>query len=281
MMVLSHDIGQAVDWQVTAAARAIIPLGIVLGWCLATGVRLVFFRPMVLWMRSLAGSLSLVGSFYVLPRLPPADVATIANIFPIWVALLSWPLLGEIPSLKVWLAIFCGVAGVALTQLPHFEEGNLAVLIIVAVSIFTALAMLGLHRLRGIDPRAIVVHFSFVAALFALAACFLADSPKGWSALKDGWRLAELAAIGLTATIGQFFLTMAFTHGEPAKISVVGLTQILFTMVIQALVLRKWPPLHSLLGAPLVIGPTAWLMWRQRQDQTVPEIHELEDLPTT
>ena len=78
MGTLAHHVGsaesQGVDWQVVAIFRAIVPLVLVGAWALAAGVRLVFWKPGILWMRSIAGSLSLVGTFYALTRLPVSDV---------------------------------------------------------------------------------------------------------------------------------------------------------------------------------------------------------------
>src|SRR5579862_5628404 len=105
MGILAHEVGQVYDWQVLAIIRCSIPVAILGSLSIAGGVKLVFFRPPVLWMRSLAGSLSLIGTFYALPLLPVADVFTLVNIFPIWIALLSWPLMGESPSGPVWLSI--------------------------------------------------------------------------------------------------------------------------------------------------------------------------------
>ena len=41
-------------------------------------------------MRSLAGSFSLVCSFYALTRLPIGDVLTLTNTYPLWIVALSW-----------------------------------------------------------------------------------------------------------------------------------------------------------------------------------------------
>ena len=272
MAVLAHELGAVLDWQVVAIARSLIPLVIVGGLALAAGVRFVFFRPAILWMRSLAGSLSLVGTFYVLPKLPASDVLTITNIFPIWVALLSWPLLGEKPTLQVWISVISGVLGVALIQRPHLEAENYIVFIPLGVSLFTALAMIGLHRLKGIDTRAVVVHFSTVALCFSLAAYFLAGTSKN-VLIPQGLPLWELVGVGISATIGQLFLTLAFTHGEPAKVSVVGLTQIVFALMLDTLVLGHPLAPEKLLGVPLVIGPTAWIMLRRplRKEELPPE----------
>src|ERR1700676_5475721 len=104
MGILAHEVGKVYDWQVIAIIRCTIPLAIVGALAISSGTRLVFFRPRTLWMRSIAGSLSLVGTFFALPLLPAADVFTVTNIFPLWVALLSWPLLGEKPARQVWLS---------------------------------------------------------------------------------------------------------------------------------------------------------------------------------
>src|SRR5947209_2413723 len=74
---------------------------------------------------ALARSVSLVRTFYALSRLPTHVVLTLTNTFPLWVAVLSWPLLGERPPGSVWLAAGCGVLGVALIQKP-LDAGRLA-----------------------------------------------------------------------------------------------------------------------------------------------------------
>src|SRR6202007_1373505 len=89
---------------------------------------LVFLRPGALWLRSCASSLSLLATFFALAQLPTSEVMTLTNTFPIWVAFLSWPLLGVRPSPGVWLAAACGVGGVVLIQSPHFQTNPGALL---------------------------------------------------------------------------------------------------------------------------------------------------------
>jgi drug/metabolite transporter (DMT)-like permease len=262
MGTLAHHVGNNnIDWQIVAMFRSAIPLVIVGTWGLCAGVKFAVWEPPILWMRSIAGSISLVGTFFALTRLPISDVFTLTNMFPVWVALLSWPLLGHFPGAKVWLSVACGAAGVVLIQRPHIVEGNFAVLVALGVSLFTALAMIGLHRLKGLDTRAVVVHFSAVSLLFATAALFIFPRQREWHELA-WWEIRDLAGVGLTATLGQIFLTKAFTLGDPAKISVVGLTQIVFSLALDVLALGHPLDSNKLLGIPLVIAPTAWLMLR-------------------
>src|SRR5262249_57468002 len=118
-------------------------------------------------------------------------------------------------------------------QQPHFGNGNYITLLALVSSMFTAIAMIGLHRLQDIDTRAIVVHFSGVALLFVLASFVIFERHLPLTAVLDGPCLLMLLGVGLAATSGQMFLTKAFAAGPPAKVSVVGLTQIVYAMALE------------------------------------------------
>jgi drug/metabolite transporter (DMT)-like permease len=259
------------DWQLIALARAFLAMVFALLLAKASGVRLVFLRPRTLWLRSIAGSVSMLCTFYALTKLPVADVFTLSNVFPVWVALLSWPVLREKPSLGVWIAVISAVCGVAIVQQPNPSDAEHAAgasLIVLAGSFATAVAMLGLHRLRDVDVRAIVVHFSGVATLFCLAALLFFPTAHGAGQLHSLRVLAMLVGVGLAATIGQILLTKAFAAGNPAKVSVVALTQIGFGMVFDVALTNRRFTADELAGMALVVIPTAWLMI---QEATVAE----------
>jgi drug/metabolite transporter (DMT)-like permease len=254
--------GAACPWQVVAVVRCVIPLLVVIAWARWDRVPLVYWGPPVLWLRSLAGSGSLIGTFYALHHMPLTDIYTIVNIFPIWVALLTWFTTGRIPALSVWISIFCSILGVAILQGAHLRAGNYTALVVVAVSLFTALAMMGLNRLQEIDPRAIVAHFSATALVFSVLCLFIFPL-KTPEAPFDVGHLFELLAVGASATFGQFFLTKAFTTGDPAKVSVASLSQFVFILILDVLVLGHPLDWSKLWGVPLILGPTAWLMMQR------------------
>src|SRR5262245_22738105 len=109
---LAHALGGSCNWQVVALARTGLARVFATALTKTAGPRLVFLTPRTLWVRSLAGSVSLVCTFFALARLPVAEVLTLTNVFPIWVALLSWPVLGERPTKEAWIAIAVGLTGV-------------------------------------------------------------------------------------------------------------------------------------------------------------------------
>jgi drug/metabolite transporter (DMT)-like permease len=251
------------DWQVIALARSGLPLLFAAAFALAAGAKLVFWWPRTLWIRSIAGSLSMMGTFFALTRLPVYEVFTLTNMFPIWVAVLSWPLLGELPPGRVWLAVASGVVGVVLIQQPHFARGNFACLVALACSLCTAVAMIGLHRLHGLHTWSIVAHFSGVALVFSVVCFFLFDRALPPENALHEQPLLLLVGVGVTATVGQLCLTKAFAAGPPAKISVISLTQIVFAMILEWILFGHTFNADTLLGIVLVVVPTAWLMARR------------------
>jgi drug/metabolite transporter (DMT)-like permease len=262
MCQLANQLHDACDWRVAALARSSLAFVFALGLARLSGARLVFWRPAALWLRGCASSISLLCTFFALAHLATSEVVTLTNTFPIWVALLSWPLLRLRPSLSVWLAAGCGVFGVALIQSPHFQTNpgaTLAIAMSLTAALTSAIAMLGLHRLKGVHPWAVVVHYSGVATVFVLASFFVGDQPQP-AALQDARTLYLLAGVGIAATLGQFCVTQAFTHGQPARVSVVGLVQIVFALGLDMAFTGQLPQAITLAGITLVLAPTAWMM---------------------
>jgi drug/metabolite transporter (DMT)-like permease len=271
MAALAHAAGERCSWQTVAVARAFLVLLFVGTYTLATGTRLVFFRPRRLWVRSLAGSLSLVMTFYALGRLPASTVVTLTNTFPIWVAVLSWPVLGALPSGRVWLAVVGGVAGVYLIQMPHGAGDDFAIALALLAAGATSVAMIGLHKLRGVNPNAVVVHFSAVATLASLSAFVFLDRRTDGLPVYHPEALALLLGIGLTASLGQMLLTRAFAHGEPAKVSVVGLSQVVFSLLIDVGLTGHAIPPEAAIGTLMIVAPTAWVMLERKRRPRQPE----------
>ncbi|HEX3725723.1 MAG TPA: DMT family transporter [Pirellulales bacterium] len=271
---LAHALGPSCHWLVVALTRTGLALGFTTVLARAAGVKLVFWRPATLWVRSIAGSISLVCTFFALTHLPVAEVLTLTNVFPIWVAILSWPLYGERPSWETCVAIAIGLAGVVLVQQPHFTPGEFSdgheitpALLALCSSVTTAVAMLGLHRLQEIDPRAIVVHFSGVALSVCLVLVLVMPGEPIASSHFGSTALVMLLGVGIAATIGQLFLTKAFAAGPPAKVSVVALTQAVFAMAFDVLVTGHTFGSVTLAGMVLVMAPTAWLLLSQGRGQ--------------
>lgn len=264
MSILAHAASEHCPWQVVALFRSFLVLCFVGTYAKVTRTPLFFLRPRRLWFRSIAGSFSLVSAFCALAKLPPSMVVTLTNSFPIWVAILSWPLLGLLPSGRVWVAVLGGIVGVYLIQRPEASENDFAIVIALGSAVFTSLAMIGLHKLKEVNPNAVVVHFSMVATLFSTSAFFLFPLREDVEPFYEPLTLALLIGVGLSASCGQMLLTRAFAAGEPAKVSVVGLSQVVIALLIDVLIMNQHVTTSALVGTILILIPTAWVMLERK-----------------
>lgn len=266
MSELAHHLKDHCDWQVAAIFRSFLVFLFVAVYGIFRKTKFVFFSPPRLWIRSIAGSLSLIGGYYALNRLPASTVSTLTNTFPIWVALLSWPLLGTWPSIRVWIAVLGGVIGVAMIRPPEgIAGGDLPFIVALASALATAIAMIGLHRLKNFDANAVVVHFSAVATLFCVGCFFAFERSTPLIEIVQPVPLIMLLGVGVSATFGQLFLTRAFAHGDPAKVSVVGLSQVVFTLVIDLVWGEIEMTQRLALGMMMVLLPTALVMLERKK----------------
>jgi len=262
MGAFSHLAGERCDWQLVAFARCSLAFLFTLTLSVSSGVRLVLFRPKVLWLRSVAGSVGVLFAFYALTHLPVSTALTLSNTVPFWVTLLAWPVLGQRPGAPVWGAVAAGLAGVVLIQRPEAGADRLAAMLALANALSTSISMIGLNRLGGVDARAVVTHFSGVSTVFTLAFLLASGGRVDYGALNDAATLALLVGVGLTGAAGQLAMTKAFALGSPSRVSVVGLMQIVFALCFDLLFWRRaFSPL-VVLGIALVVAPSAWLMRR-------------------
>ena len=261
MGALAHGVGSRCDWLVVALVRAVVMFGSAATMARISGASLVVWRPRTLWVRSLAGSCSLVCNFYALTRLPVADAITLMNVHPLWIVLISAVVLRRVPTIGEFLGVACGLSGVILIERPHLSVDRVAAVVALLSSLSSAVAMLGLHRLRQIDTRAVVAHFAGVASLVAAVWLVLRGDLKS-PGLGEPLTWLFLIGIGASGTIGQILLTKAYASGAPAKVAVVGLTQVVFAMGFDVVLWGRSLDPIALAGFVLVLAPTTWLSIR-------------------
>ena len=262
MGALVHLVGDRSDWLVVALIRTLIMMATATALVRAAGVPLAIWRPRSLWVRSLAGSFSLVCNFFALAHLPVADAVTLSNMHPLWIVLLTAATLRRWPALVELAGVASGLLGVILVERPDVAHAQgLAVAVALMSSVSTAVAMLGLHRLKGVDTRAVVAHFAGVAS--AVAAAWLV---LRWGRLTptrvDPATIALLLGVGVLGTLGQILLTRAYASATPSRVAVVGLTQVVFAMGFDVAIWGRTLDPLTLLGFALVLAPTTWLSLR-------------------
>jgi drug/metabolite transporter (DMT)-like permease len=258
------------DWRFLALVRASLMLVFAVAIALLMKSEFPLRGTPMLWMRSLVGSLSMVCTFYTLTHLPFSEATTLIKSYPIWVAILSWLVLKDRPSLSVWIAILVGCSGVVMIAQPHFDQARIALATGVLSSVCTAVVMLGLNRLANVDARSIVFHFALIATIVCAAVFALSGQTRQLDSFAHPGSLTKLLAMGLLGTVGQIALTRAFALGDPSKVSVVGLSEMLFGAAYDYVVWKRTFGWTTLAGMALVAAPTAWLLATSRRAPRAP-----------
>ncbi len=264
---MAHNLGRRVGWQIVFLSRSSV--GAVFAFLLAKQAKipLPILRPQALWVRSLAGACVQLCAFYALAHLPATDVVTLRNTSPIWIAV-AMTCFGKSPvnlGVGLWVSVFAGVYGVYLLEQPGLAQGNLATWLAFGSSFLVALAMLSLHRLKGVDPRAIVTHLMSVSCL---AACFaFALSPTSLSEVSST-ELGGLAVMGLFGCLTQLAMSKAYGLGQPVSVSIAGLSQVVFAALFDWFGGSRWLSGRDLLGIGLIVIPGIWLANRKTPPET-------------
>jgi drug/metabolite transporter (DMT)-like permease len=274
MGLLIESLGREYSFAWIATIRSAVATLIAIGMVLYARAEFAVLRPASLWMRSLAGCTAMLCLFFAMTHYDVAVILSLSSMYPIWVAILGWPLLGQIPSRDTWLALSVSTVGMWLiyssaTSPTAFSDDHAHYLPQVAIplaalaSMFSAVALIGLHRVKQLDARAVVTHFSAVSTLLSFVLwCFTPMQTMSTASTTSS--LVRLVAVGVAAVLGQLFLTKAFAAGRPARISVIGLSQVAFAASYKWIFEGRIPSSVGVVGMLLVISATVWVMVRSQ-----------------
>jgi drug/metabolite transporter (DMT)-like permease len=248
-------------WSEIAATRFIVGVLIAIGLARYRGSSLGITDSPNTWRRSLFGTSAAVCTFYALAssRIALGDVVTLGATAPIFVALLSGPLLGERVGSRVWFAVALGFGGIMAVVQPSFGAADGSVALIATVgAVFYALAMIWLRRIGpGESHEAIVLHFSLVAS-----ATFIALSIPVWR--WPGWNGAGiLLATGLAGGGAQIAMTRAYSLARAAPVTALSGLSIVFTYLLAIPSFGDQPTLWQMAGSLLVIAASLFLTVRR------------------
>ena len=201
--------------------------------------------------RSVAGTTALLLAFYGLSQLPLATSVTLNYTSVVFIAILSIVWLKETPSLKTWIALLMGLAGICLMLKPAFESDRLIeTLITLSGGIFTAFALLQVRALSFMGEPAwrIVFYFSAVAAAISAILATWA----GWQSLTLE-SLPYMIGIGGTGLLAQLAMTHAYHVGQKFTVAALSYLTVVFAAIYGVVFAGETIGLIEILGIVAVI----------------------------
>ena len=243
-------------WSEIAAGRFFIGalIALAIAWYRGSSLRITD-RPNT-WRRSVFGTIAAICTFYPLAssRIALGDAATLTATAPIFVALLSGPLLGERVGGRVGLAIAVGFAGILAVVRPSFAIAIPEAAIATAGAAFYALAMIWLRKIGpGESHEAVVLHFSVVATV---ALVILALPVWRWPDAESG---LFLLGAGIGGGGAQIAMTRAYSLHRAAPVTALTGLGIVLTHLLAIPVFGDRPTAWQIAGALLVIAASVLL----------------------
>jgi len=181
-------------------------------------------------LRGIMGSVSLIGYFYAITRLPLATAQTLNYTSPLFLAIATTVVLRERFSYWLLAAIALGFAGVALLLQPTFAAGSEGPAVIGLLSgIFSAWAYLSVRTLGRLGEPDWRVLFWFAVVASGMCAVWQSATssfhPVTWG---NVWMLL---GIGLCGTLAQLAMTRAYRIGNTLVVGAFSYSTIVFATI--------------------------------------------------
>lgn len=241
--------------------RQALPALSIFGWLAARGQigRLRTQRPWIHARRALIGGTGMFLTLGVVRLLPLAEATILGFTTPIFAVILSALFLKEKVGPWRWTAVIMGLIGVVViagpdtTSLPPF-----GVAVGIGAAFMVALVTIQVRDLgRTEEPITVVFYFSaFSAPVLALG---LIGQDLGHDAI--GW--AMLAGIGISGLFAQIAMTASLRFGSVSSVIVVDYIQLAWATFWGWLIFNHLPPATTWLGAPIIIGASLLIAWRE------------------
>lgn len=218
-------------------------------------------RPLVHALRGVIGLAAMGCYFYAFSAMDLADAKAVLFAAPLFMTVLSIPLLGEKVGIYRWSAVLVGFAGVLVILQPGGEMLQAGSLAAVGGAVLYALAVITIRHLGATESAAsITFYFTLTGAVAgtAMVAAF------GWVAPPPG-DLALLACVGLVGGVGQYCLTQAFRYGETGAIAPLEYTSMAWALLLGYLIWHDVPGPGVSAGIALVVASGLFILYRERR----------------
>jgi drug/metabolite transporter (DMT)-like permease len=240
------------------SAIALIPVSVLI-WQ-AGGLKIVKAnRPWLQAARVAIGFGSLLGFFYVFPRMPLVDAYAISFAAPLFMVALSVPLLGEPVGWRRWTAVAVGFVGVLIMLDPWGMEFHPISLILLAATFCYALSTILVRLLSRHDHDVVTLFwFAFVSSGLSLVG---AIPEWKWPPAMD-W--LWLIVLGLLGGFAQILITRAWRLAPAAVLAPFDYSSIVLAVLFGYLWFQEEPSWTVWYGLPLVIGSGLYILHRER-----------------
>lgn len=218
-------------------------------------------------LRAFTGTMAQGCSFFALTVLPLAEQTALTYTTPLFVTILSIPLLGEVVRIHRWSAVIVGFIGILVIALGQgaFAGGarpdNLMMIgmgVAVVQGMFSAVTTLLVRNLSSTESSSTIVMWqSLLMTAFTLVAL-----PFFWTT-PNLTTFLVLVGVGLIGGVAQVMLTEAYASAQVSALGPYSYTSILWSVLLGWLLWGDTPSWATILGAVLIVASGLYILHRE------------------
>jgi drug/metabolite transporter (DMT)-like permease len=217
--------------------------------------------PGHLW-RSVCNLITMLTFYVSLQLIPLPNSVSIGLAAPIFMTILSIPMLGERVGTGRWIAVGAGFIGILLIMRPEggiIEWGALSALV---SAVFWAFTLVSSRQLSSSEAtHTILFYYALtVVVVLGIAMFWFWRTPT----VEDG---LLFLVVGIAGTMGQFCLNQAFRYGEVSMLAPLDYSGLIWAMILGALVWGDFPTPYMLAGSAIVITCCLYILRSGRKER--------------
>ncbi|MBM3373651.1 MAG: DMT family transporter [Betaproteobacteria bacterium] len=255
-LVQTYPVGQVIGLRQAATLMVLLPYVMLFShWSqlrmvdvqgqLARGVLFIIGSALIVWS---------------LAELPLATAITMLFLSPVFMVLLSMPMLKERIGHHRWVAVLGGFAGVLIILRPGGMDFQWALLIPLAAAAVNALRDVLTRRMSRSESSMSILFWSNII----LMAGGFATLPLGWKPV-DAQAALWIVAAGVFNGTAHFCMIEALRSGEASLLAPIRYTALLWAALFGFLIWGEVPDVWLWAGAAVVVASSLYMIRHERR----------------
>jgi drug/metabolite transporter (DMT)-like permease len=209
-------------------------------------------------LRSVLNVFSMLAFFLGLSLTPIARATALSFTAPLFTALLSALLLGEVFRWRRWTAIVCGFLGTLVILRPGFQALDLGALLIIGSSLLWGLAIIDIKILGRTESTLTIT--AYVTVL--MIPMTLVPAIAVWQTPPlELW--VWLVFIGVIGTLGQIVVTDALKLADMTVLMPLDFLKLVWATILGIVLFAEVPDTFTWIGAAIVFSSSFYIAWRE------------------
>ena len=217
-------------------------------------------QPLLQILRGLILATEICVMIYAFTLLGLIESHAVFTSYPLLVAALSGPILGEVVGWRRWTAIFIGFVGVLIILKPGFGVFSPAAIVPLAAALLFALYGLLTRFASRKDTAATSFFWTGVSGSVMMTVI----GASYWEPMiSSDW--IWMGTLCITGALGHWLLIKTYEAAEASAVQPFAYLQLVFVSFIGVLVFGESIELNVAIGAAVVVCAGLFTLWRARK----------------